>query len=169
MHLCPHCCCTTMMALPQTGSDTGIRTQDLRGYEPDEDDLSSISQQIGAGAHLLLSGFTRDYPDENRPSKGFLKGSGRFNYPACLSYKLAGSEGFEPSTVGLTGHRTYLMCFLPNTWWILLESNQQPRRARFYRPLRLTTLPIRSRNLVRHVGFEPTTLWSQTRYATGLR
>ena len=52
-----------------------------------------------------------------------LGGSGRFNYPACLSYKLAGSEGFEPSTVGLTGHRTYLMCLLPLMWSVMQGSN----------------------------------------------
>ena len=123
MHLCPHCCCTTMTALPQTGSDTGIRTQDLRDMSPTR---------------------TTSPPYRN---------------------KLAGSQGFEPCTLGLTGRRTCLMCFLPNTWWILLESNQQAQRARFYRPLRLTTLPIRSRiwsarkdlNLRPH-GSKPSTL-----------
>ena len=62
------------------------------GFEP------TILQQISAGAHLLLSGFTRDYPDENRPPKGFLGGSGRFNYPACLSYNLVDFTGFQPVT-----------------------------------------------------------------------
>ena len=142
-----------MMALPQTGSDTGIRTQDLRGYEPDEDDLSSISQQIGAGAHLLLSGFTRDYPDENRPSKGFLKGSGRFNYPACLSYKLVERRGFEP-----------LMFTL---WERIYSPLQHRRRCRLSN--KANHIAHKIQNLVCPEGFEPSTTWFQTKYATRLR
>ena len=119
MHLCPHCCCTTMMALPQTGSDTGIRTQDLRDMSPTRTTSPPYRNklvQVLISCFLVLPAIIQTRIDP-------LGGSGRFNYPACLSYKLAGSEGFEPSTVGLTGHRTYLMCLLPLMWSVMQGSN----------------------------------------------
>ena len=57
----------------------------------------------------------------------------------------------------------------PKTWWTIAGQDQCPTHFTFIWRLDIIVSYYIVRNLVRVVGFEPTTPWSQTRCATRLR
>ena len=179
MHLCPHCCCTTMTALPQTGSDTGIRTQDLRDMSPTRTTSPPYRNKLAGsqGFEPCTCRLTADrtclmcflpkfgglywIPTSHRsigilPDSDYrlLRTQGTPIEPLSLQVqKLVERRGFEPPMFTL--------------WERIYSPLQHHRRCRL--SSKANHIVHKIQNLVRHVGFEPTTLWSQTRCATRLR
>lgn len=83
-------------------------------------------------------------------------------------FKLAGSQGFEPCTIGLTGRRTCLMCFLPNLVDLVGIEPTVPKDT-ILQTAEANHIAHKIQNMVCPEGFEPSTLWFQTKHATRLR
>ena len=81
---------------------------------------------------------------------------------------MAGSQGFEPCTCRLTADRTCLMCFLPNLVDLAGIEPAVPKDT-ILQTAEANHIAHKIQNLVCPEGFEPSTTWFQTKYATRLR
>ena len=85
----------------------------------------------------------------------------------CTGY-LADRAGLEPATCRLTADRTCLMCFLPNLVDLVGIEPTGPKST-VLQTAEANHIAHKIQNLVCPEGFEPSTTWFQTKYATRLR